>query len=148
MIRKFIVGILALSVVTPVIYAHDMTCFQPKSANNLNVPEKICLSGIYYDFNKRTAVVGGSELLKEMKYVAEIPRADDYSVINLSAVIREYNGSVCGDRQVLRVNLVALFEPMGFGLNESIKLNVENESTNDWCHSEPEIEIIEYVRIK
>lgn len=124
------------------------TCFKPVVQVSENLPQEICFSSLYFDFNKNIATVIGNDLMKEMKYVSEVPRHDDYSIINLTATVYDFTGSACSDSQQIRVNITALFEPMGLAINESAKVTVENESTNDWCHSSPDIETIEYVRVK
>lgn len=146
--RRFLAVIAVLGIFSPLALASKGTCFVPKITVSEGVPSEICLKNITFDFKNNKAIVTGSDILKELNFESEVPRRDDYSVLNLSADIREYEGTTCGDRQVVTVKLSALFEPMGNGINESIKIAVENSTTNDWCHSEPDLEIIEYTRVK
>ncbi len=150
MLKKLIItllSILSLSIFAGPEERKNNNCFMTSGEVLPQVSTVICYEGLKLDVLSKVVRPGASDFMPEFKVTEFGVTRDDEDKVKAEATLIDWTGSVCGESLVVKAYLSATFELNGTAQEDSVKLVLESETMNDWCHSTPNYTTVEYKRV-
>lgn len=140
-------SVIALMFAMPVI-AFGGTCYQATSAVPASVPGIFCVDSIEQTYTPYILKASGpnNSFPTELKIIETSRHNEDRLNFTAAAFVAKEWDSACGDgfSALLKVKSEIAYGEIS---PNDLDLSVEIKTTNDTCHSKPDVEIISYKKI-
>ncbi|MEQ1723550.1 MAG: hypothetical protein ABL930_10270 [Pseudobdellovibrio sp.] len=127
-------------------------CYQLQNAKNApkDIPQEVCLETLNVYPQDNTINIYSyfyPNLFKDMTLSSLIRNTEDTYKFKAESVLRNEWQSGCGDGNKITLFIDGQTDFNGDGQNElgNLKIRIEQDQTNDTCHSEPQTTVYKYV---
>lgn len=138
-------SVIALMFAMPVI-AFGGTCYQATSAVPASVPGIFCVDSIEETYTPYILSTKGPSFPAELKIIETSRHNEDRLRFTAATFVAKEWDSACGDgfSALLKVKGEIAYGEIS---PNYLDLSVEIKTTNDTCHSKPDVQVIEYKKI-
>jgi len=147
----FVLGVSQFLMAGPEDHIQNQICYNLKNPelaqNQPQLPLQVCVEEISMDLSTETVSIYSyfqRSLFENIQVDYLARKNEDYFSVRTSSVFYNQWNSGCGDGQKLTVKVNGLSDNWGVMDPQNLVVTVEQEITNDTCHSKPQKTIYQY----
>ena len=123
-------------------------CFEATKAVPNGVTNEICYEGLSVNIDKNILYTGATKYLPSSIANVELNKIrEDYYRFTAETILVDIWESGCRDGLFAKVILSGKVSDEGIVIEDTVKIKIQTEVTNDTCHSQPQVDEIEFKRV-